>query len=129
MPRGSVRAPPRAPRAQPRARRSPRSRTSRSPPSPPRAPAAAPAARDARGWRGRSSRRGAARGRSRPVPYVAMAARTDLVVVGAGAAGLYACLCAVREGARVVLVSARPLAETASYWAQGGAAAALTVED
>ena len=58
-----------------------------------------------------------------------MAARADLVVVGAGAAGLYACLCAVREGARVVLVSARPLAETASYWAQGGAAAALTVED
>jgi L-aspartate oxidase len=58
-----------------------------------------------------------------------MAARADLVVVGAGAAGLYACLCAVREGAHVVLVSARPLAETASYWAQGGAAAALTVED
>jgi L-aspartate oxidase len=56
-------------------------------------------------------------------------ARADLVVVGAGAAGLYACLCAAREGARVVLVSARPLAETASYWAQGGAAAALTVDD
>jgi L-aspartate oxidase len=53
----------------------------------------------------------------------------DLVVVGAGAAGLYASLSAVREGARVVLVSARPLAETASYWAQGGAAAALAVED
>jgi L-aspartate oxidase len=58
-----------------------------------------------------------------------MAARADLVVVGAGAAGLYACLCAAREGARVILVSARPLAETASYWAQGGAAAALTVDD
>ena len=58
-----------------------------------------------------------------------MTARADLVIVGAGAAGLYACLCAVREGARVVLVSARPLAETASYWAQGGAAAALTVDD
>lgn len=58
-----------------------------------------------------------------------MAARADLVVVGAGAAGLYACLCAVREGAHVVLVSARPLAETASYWAQGGAAAALTLDD
>jgi L-aspartate oxidase len=58
-----------------------------------------------------------------------VAERADLVVVGAGAAGLYAALCAVREGARVVLVSARPLAETASYWAQGGAAAALTVED
>jgi L-aspartate oxidase len=53
----------------------------------------------------------------------------DLVVVGAGAAGLYACLCAAREGARVVLVSARPLAETASYWAQGGLAAALAAED
>src|SRR4051795_1357762 len=55
--------------------------------------------------------------------------RTDLVVAGAGAAGLYAALCAAREGARVTLVSARPLAETASYWAQGGAAAALAVDD
>jgi L-aspartate oxidase len=57
------------------------------------------------------------------------AERSDLVVVGAGAAGLFACLCAADEGARVTLVSARPLAETASYWAQGGLAAALTVED
>jgi L-aspartate oxidase len=57
------------------------------------------------------------------------AERSDLVVVGAGAAGLFACLCAAREGARVTLVSARPLAETASYWAQGGLAAALTVDD
>ena len=53
----------------------------------------------------------------------------DLVVVGAGAAGLYTSLCAAREGARVVLVSAQPLARTASYWAQGGLAAALAVED
>ena len=51
------------------------------------------------------------------------------MVVGAGAAGLFACLCAAREGARVALVSARPLAETASYWAQGGLAAALAVDD
>jgi L-aspartate oxidase len=57
------------------------------------------------------------------------AERSDLVVVGAGAAGLFACLCAAREGAGVTLVSARPLAETASYWAQGGLAAALTVDD
>ena len=57
------------------------------------------------------------------------AGRPDLVVVGAGAAGLYAALSAGREGARVALVSARPLAETASYWAQGGAAAALAVDD
>jgi L-aspartate oxidase len=57
------------------------------------------------------------------------AERADLVVVGAGAAGLFACLCAARQGAGVTLVSARPLAETASYWAQGGLAAALTVDD
>jgi L-aspartate oxidase len=56
-------------------------------------------------------------------------AEPSLVVVGAGAAGLFACLCAAREGARVALVSARPLAETASYWAQGGLAAALAVDD
>jgi L-aspartate oxidase len=55
--------------------------------------------------------------------------RSDLVVVGAGAAGLFAALTAAREGAKVSLVSARPLAETASYWAQGGAAAALAVDD
>jgi L-aspartate oxidase len=53
----------------------------------------------------------------------------DLIVVGAGAAGLYTALCASREGARVALVSALPLAETASYWAQGGLAAALALED
>jgi L-aspartate oxidase len=54
---------------------------------------------------------------------------SDLVVVGAGAAGLFASLSAADEGARVTLVSARPLAETASYWAQGGLAAALAVDD
>ena len=53
----------------------------------------------------------------------------DLAVVGAGAAGLYAALCAAREGARVLLVSATPLAQTASYWAQGGLAAALAADD
>jgi L-aspartate oxidase len=53
----------------------------------------------------------------------------DIVVVGAGAAGLFAALTAAAEGARTALVSARPLAETASYWAQGGAAAALAVDD
>ena len=53
----------------------------------------------------------------------------DLVVVGAGAAGLFASLVAARARARVTLVSARPLAETASYWAQGGLAAALALED
>ena len=56
-------------------------------------------------------------------------ARADVAVVGAGAAGLYAALSAAREGARVLLVSATPLAETASYWAQGGLAAALALDD
>ncbi len=54
---------------------------------------------------------------------------SDLAVVGAGAAGLYAALSAAAAGARVLLVSATPLAQTASYWAQGGIAAALAVED
>ena len=55
--------------------------------------------------------------------------RTDVAVVGAGAAGLYAALVAAGEGARVVLVSRSPLAQTASYWAQGGIAAALAPDD
>jgi L-aspartate oxidase len=55
--------------------------------------------------------------------------RADVAVVGAGAAGLYAALCAAREGARVVLVSRAPLAGSASYWAQGGIAAALAQDD
>jgi L-aspartate oxidase len=58
-----------------------------------------------------------------------MAKPADLLVVGAGAAGLFAALTAAARGARVTLVSARPLAETASYWAQGGLAAALSVDD
>jgi L-aspartate oxidase len=53
----------------------------------------------------------------------------DVAVVGAGAAGLYAALTGARSGARVALVSATPLARTASYWAQGGLAAALAVDD
>ena len=58
-----------------------------------------------------------------------MAPPADLAVVGAGAAGLYAALCAAREGANVTLISGRPLGETASYWAQGGLAAALAADD
>jgi L-aspartate oxidase len=56
-------------------------------------------------------------------------ADAEVAVVGAGAAGLYAALTAARAGARVVLVSATPLAQTASYWAQGGLAAALADDD
>jgi L-aspartate oxidase len=53
----------------------------------------------------------------------------DVVVVGAGGAGLYTTLTAARLGARVTLISATPLAQTASYWAQGGIAAALALDD
>jgi L-aspartate oxidase len=56
-------------------------------------------------------------------------ADVDVAVVGAGAAGLYAALCAAREGGRVALLSAMPLAQTASYWAQGGLAAVLATDD
>ncbi len=53
----------------------------------------------------------------------------DVVVVGGGAAGLHACLCAAEAGASVALVSRKPLAESSSYWAQGGLAAALAPDD
>ncbi|MGI8805088.1 MAG: FAD-dependent oxidoreductase, partial [Thermoleophilaceae bacterium] len=55
--------------------------------------------------------------------------RVDVAVVGAGAAGLYSALAAAREGASVALVSRSPLAASASYWAQGGVAAALAADD
>jgi L-aspartate oxidase len=53
----------------------------------------------------------------------------ELAVVGAGAAGLYVALCAAAAGASVALVSATTLAQTASYWAQGGLAAAIGPDD
>jgi L-aspartate oxidase len=56
-------------------------------------------------------------------------ADVDVVVVGAGAAGLYTALCAAREGGSVALLSAMALAQTASYWAQGGLAAVLATDD
>ena len=53
----------------------------------------------------------------------------DIVVVGAGAAGLYTALVAAERGARVCLVSRKPLSESASFRAQGGLAAALADDD
>ncbi|HET6865865.1 MAG TPA: FAD-dependent oxidoreductase [Solirubrobacteraceae bacterium] len=53
----------------------------------------------------------------------------DVTVVGAGAAGLYTAVRAARDGARVTLVSATPLAESSSWWAQGGLAAAMSAQD
>lgn len=55
--------------------------------------------------------------------------RFDLAIVGAGAAGLWAALCAAEAGGSVCLVSRKPLAESASFHAQGGLAAALEPSD
>jgi L-aspartate oxidase len=53
----------------------------------------------------------------------------DVVVVGGGAAGLFVAIRSAEAGASTVLVSRKPLAESASYWAQGGLAAALADDD
>jgi L-aspartate oxidase len=55
--------------------------------------------------------------------------RFDVAVVGAGAAGLWTALCAAEAGGSVCLVSRKPLAESASFWAQGGLAAVLEAGD
>lgn len=53
----------------------------------------------------------------------------DVAVVGGGAAGLWTALRAAELGGRVCLVSRTPLSESASFWAQGGLAAALEPDD
>jgi L-aspartate oxidase len=50
-------------------------------------------------------------------------------VVGGGAAGLWSALRAAELGAKVCVVSRTPLSESASFWAQGGLAAALEPDD
>ncbi len=57
------------------------------------------------------------------------ARRCDIAVVGGGAAGLHVALEAAEAGAETVLVSRKPLAESSSFWAQGGLAAALAADD
>jgi L-aspartate oxidase len=53
----------------------------------------------------------------------------DVMVVGGGAAGLFSALTAADSGARVALVSRKPLSESSSFWAQGGLAAAIGPDD
>src|SRR5581483_11551039 len=53
----------------------------------------------------------------------------DVVVIGGGAAGLYAALTAADAGARAAVVSRKPLSESSSFWAQGGIAAAIGPDD
>ena len=54
---------------------------------------------------------------------------TDVAVIGGGAAGLYVALRAAEHGVEATLVSRKPLTESASFWAQGGLAAALAPDD
>jgi L-aspartate oxidase len=53
----------------------------------------------------------------------------DVAVVGGGAAGLWTALRAAEHGGSVCLVSRTPLSQSASFWAQGGLAAALEPGD
>jgi L-aspartate oxidase len=53
----------------------------------------------------------------------------DVAVVGGGATGLFTAIRAAEAGAKTVLISRKPLAESSSYWAQGGLAAALAPDD
>jgi len=52
----------------------------------------------------------------------------DLIVVGSGAAGLYACLCLPKDY-RIALITKAELKMGASDWAQGGIAAAIAPTD
>ncbi|MEY2984243.1 MAG: L-aspartate oxidase [Cyanobacteriota bacterium] len=52
----------------------------------------------------------------------------DLIVVGSGAAGLYACLC-LPSHYRIALITKAELKTGASDWAQGGIAAAIAPTD
>jgi len=53
----------------------------------------------------------------------------DVAVVGGGAAGLWTALRAAELGGSVYVISRTPLSESASFWAQGGLAAALEPGD
>ena len=55
--------------------------------------------------------------------------RVDLLVAGAGLAGMYAALEAAAAGARVVLVTKGSLRASNSFFAQGGIAAAIGPDD
>jgi L-aspartate oxidase len=53
----------------------------------------------------------------------------DVAVIGGGAAGMHVALVAAEKGASVCFVSRKALAESASFWAQGGLAAAIGPDD
>jgi L-aspartate oxidase len=66
-----------------------------------------------------------ARGRT----AIAPSGEFDVAVVGGGAAGLWTALVAAEHGGAVCVISRTPLSQSASFWAQGGLAAALEPGD
>ncbi len=64
-----------------------------------------------------------------PAPAPRSNEHFDVAVVGGGAAGLHVALEAAEGGATVALISRKSLAESASFWAQGGLAAAIAADD
>ncbi|WP_027483191.1 FAD-binding protein, partial [Deinococcus pimensis] len=55
--------------------------------------------------------------------------RTDLLVLGGGVAGAYACLRARALGLRVTVACKTALEGGSTLWAQGGAAAPIDLHD
>ncbi len=62
------------------------------------------------------------------MPQIDIPSQFDVLVVGAGAAGLYTALC-LPESVRVGLITKETVTLSASDWAQGGIAAAVAPED
>ncbi|MBG1264769.1 L-aspartate oxidase [Nostoc commune] len=62
------------------------------------------------------------------MPQIDIPSQFDVLVVGAGAAGLYTALC-LPDYLRVGLITKETVALSASDWAQGGIAAAVAPED
>ncbi|WP_373530506.1 L-aspartate oxidase [Nostoc sp.] len=62
------------------------------------------------------------------MPHIDIPSQFDVLVVGAGAAGLYTALC-LPESLRIGLITKETVALSASDWAQGGIAAAVAPED
>ena len=63
------------------------------------------------------------------MPNLSLQGRVALVTGAGSGIGAAAARRFARAGSRVALVSRSPLAQTASYWAQGGIAAALADDD